>query len=54
MIKEGTKKANDLQEAFWLVLVVIEEMYNIEYKTLPHDIARRLLNEVEGFEPMKE
>lgn len=54
MIKEHSDEANELLEGFEITLKVMEDFNCLIYKRPIHDIARRLMEEVVGFEPMEE
>ena len=53
-MKEFSKEASDITLFIEAGLYNIMEMYKFRFTTPPHDIARRILNYIEGFEQLTE
>jgi len=54
MFDEHSGIAQDLMSFYETCLVCATENCKISYKTSPHEIARRMLNEIMEFQPRSE
>ena len=53
MFNEFSERGQEILTALEIVLKEVSSVYLVEFNSPLHDIARRLLNEVVGFEPME-
>jgi len=48
------EKGQELMDCFEVALMLMAIKFKVTFIQPTHDIARRLLNEIQGFEPLKE
>lgn len=51
---EHSYKGQEIMNDFEVMLMMAARHHKISFKTPPHDIARRFMNEIVEFEPGKE
>lgn len=51
---EFSETAQDIQQEFEVMLMMVANKHKISLKDPPHDIAKRLLHEIEEFEMVGE
>ncbi len=54
MFHEYSKQGSEIMEWYEQVLDIISNSFDVTYKSPPHDIARRFLNEIVEFKRIGE